>query len=519
MPNIFRRKLGADPATQRYPGALAGLLSLGKPTDDTSYQKWAEQLKDHVPDLIRMVLDEDLNQRQEKDPAVWAPLHALQILGVLGAESAAQPLTACLDWDDDWIGEALPKVYAGIGPAAIPVLQAYLEDSTQDRFGRAKASESLAAIARAHPPVREAIVTYLAAFLGRPSADDSPAEEEVTTFVIGDLMDLGDSSAYPAIKRAYEENRVNPQMIRLEDVEAEFGLRPKPDYTKLPLLPEEPGVRLALRCKVCGRERSYLFPKVYCDLSTLSKKKPAKYSPIIIPQRVVCQKCGAVDQYELSALGHVALMADLLMEIEPKLRGRRREDQRVQYMKFTTRWGYMHPLEALERYQAEIARHPDKADLYVGYGNVLKFLGRADQAEAEYRRAGELDPTNPHVWHNLADLAADRGDYAEAIRLWQRTLEMTPHSKLPAEERRTFLEVARNNIEALQKGYTRPLSQHTIPLSTRPAKSLQRRPSTGTLPVARKGQPILRVKGSQPCPCGSGKKYKHCHGRRARRGR
>jgi tetratricopeptide (TPR) repeat protein len=420
MRNIFRRKPAADPATKRYPEALVGLLNLGEPTDDTNYQEWAERSQDHVPELIRMVLDEDLNQRMEDDTAMWAPLHALQILGALGTEAAAQPLTACLDWDDGWVTAALPKVYAGIGPAAIPVLQAYLEDSTHDEFGRAHASSSLAAIAGAHPSVKEAIVAYLTAFLDRPSADDSAMEEHVTTFVIADLADLGDPSAYPAIKRAYGENRVNPQVIGLEGVEADFGLRPKPDYTK-PLAPsQESGVRLSLRCKACGRERSYLFPKVYCDLGTAKdEKKSARYDPIIIPQRVVCQKCGATDQYEIGAMGQIALIADLLVHTEPKLEGLRREDQRVQYVDFTTQWGRMHPLEALERYQAEIARHPNDADLHVGYGNALKFLGRIGQAEAEYQRAGELDPEHPHAWHGLAELAADRGDYNEAMALWQ----------------------------------------------------------------------------------------------------
>ncbi len=443
-------------ATKRYPEALAGLLSLGQPTDDTNYPEWAERVKDYVPDLIRMTLDKDLNRRLEDDPAVWAPLHALEILGVLGAEAAAQPLTACLDWDDDWVREALPRVYAGIGPAAIPALQAYLEDSTRDPFGRGKASESLAAIARAHPAVQKDIVTYLTAFLDRPSADDNTVEEDVTTFVIGDLAHLGDPSAYPAIKRAYDENRVNLQVIGLEDVEADLGLRPRLDHTRPPVPPEEPGVRLSLRCKVCGRERSYLFPKVYCDLGTVrNKKKAAKYSPIIIPQRVVCQKCGAVDQYEIGAMGHIALLADLMAQADPQLRRFRREDQRVQYVEFTSRWGPMHPLEGVERYQAEIARHPDDVDLHVGYGNVLKFLGRTDQAEAEYRRAGELDPNNPHVWHNLAELAAERGDYAEATGLWQRVLNVTPHSKLPAKERQLFLKAARDGLKALRRR-TRP---------------------------------------------------------------
>ncbi len=37
----------------------------------------------YAPDLLRMVLDDDLNQRDLDDPAVWAPLHALRVLGVL----------------------------------------------------------------------------------------------------------------------------------------------------------------------------------------------------------------------------------------------------------------------------------------------------------------------------------------------------------------------------------------------------------------------------------------------------
>ena len=539
MRNLFRRQPAVDLATKSYPEALTGLLTLGKPTDDTNYQDWAERLKDYVPDLIRMALDKDLNQRED-DPAVWAPLHALQVLGVLGPEAAAQPLTACLDWDDDWTSEALPEVYAGIGPAAIPVLQTYLEDSTHDRRGRTKASASLAAIAQAHPAVQKDIVAYLTTFLDRPAADAGAEEEDLTTFVICDLGDLGDASAYPAIKRAFAENRVNPQIVGLEHVEADFGLRPKPDYSKLPAPPEEPGVRLSLRCKVCGRERPYLFPKVYCDLGTVKdKEKSAKYSSIIIPQRVVCQKCGAVDQYEISPMGYMAVIADVLVQAQPELQQLRREDQRVQYMEFTTRWGSMHPLEAIERYQTEIARHPNDAALHVGYGNVLSFLGRNDEAEPEYRRAAELDPGNPHAWLNLAQLAEERNDRATAITLWQRVLAVTPQSGLPAGDCQDFLEVAQERLQALRAGRAlrTPESEISIPpypqaqrspaqpaAGARPALQAARpaRPSQGVPPQSKAGaqttpvesRPIRRVGRNERCPCGSGKKYKHCHGRK-----
>ncbi|MBM3135646.1 MAG: DUF1186 domain-containing protein [Chloroflexi bacterium] len=540
MRNLFRRKPAVDPATKRYPQALTDLLTLGEPTDDTDYQSWAERLTGYAPDLIRMALDDDLNQRYEDDPAVWAPLHALHILGVVGAAEAAGPLIACLDWDDDWTSETITDVYAGIGPAAIPFLQKYLEDSTHDTYGRAKASGSLAAIAEAHPEVQKDIVAYLAAFLDRPAADASADEETMTSFVICDLCDLGDRSAYPAIKRAFDENRVDAQIAGLEDVEADLGLRPKLDYSKLPLPPEEPGVHLSLRCKVCGRERDYLFPKVYCDLGTIkNKKKSEKYSPIIIPQRVVCQKCGAVDQYEIGSMGQIALLADLLAQTKPELQQLRREDQRIQYMEFTTQWGRMHPLEGLERYQKEIARHPNDANLRVGYGNVLSFLGRNDEAEPEYQRAAELDPGNPHTWLNLAQLAEERGDRATASRLWQRVLDLVPQSGLSAGDRQAFLEVAREHLQALRAGRAprtsglevsippyphaqRPPPRPVVgappalpkPQRVRAAQSVPPQSKAGAPATPAESRPIPHVGRNERCPCGSGKKYKHCHGRK-----
>lgn len=35
----------------------------------------------------------------------------------------------------------------------------------------------------------------------------------------------------------------------------------------------------------------------------------------------------------------------------------------------------------------------------------------------------------------------------------------------------------------------------------------------GGSPVAQGGKPVPRVGANQPCPCGSGEKYKRCHGK------
>lgn len=44
------------------------------------------------------------------------------------------------------------------------------------------------------------------------------------------------------------------------------------------------------------------------------------------------------------------------------------------------------------------------------------------------------------------------------------------------------------------------------------AKAEPVRPMVG-LPGAQGGKPVPRVGANQPCPCGSGEKYKRCHGK------
>ena len=421
MVKFLSRKTTPDPALARYPAALAGLLSLGKAREDMDYRPKAEQLTDYVPDLIRMVFDDDLAARDEHDPAVWAPYHALKVLGVLGPAEAAEPLTAGLDTEDEWIGEEMPTIYAAIGPAAIPVLQAYLADREHTNEARGAASNALVAIAQAHPAARAEIIALLTAFLDRPEAGANGDEEVVTAFVIGDLGDLKALTAYEAIRRAYAEDRVDGQIIGLEDVERDFGMQPPLDFNTPPKPRDEPGVRMVLKCKVCGREREHIFAKVYYDLGTANDdKKKDKYDPLVIPQHVVCPKCGAIDQYELGAMGGVAVTASLLALRFPDGGSYLREDQRVTFLNFTTRWGPMHPQEAIERYQRELARQPEDVSLHVGFGNLYKILGRHGQAESEYAQALRLDPDAAEAWLGLAQLAGVRRDIPEAIRCWEK---------------------------------------------------------------------------------------------------
>lgn len=489
------------PTRERYPEPLAGLLSLGQDAKP-DYHEWADRLRDYVPDLIRMVLDDDLNDRQQDDPAFWAPVHALETLIVLAPPEAAEPLLVCLEDVEGWAGDLIQRLYAALGPDTLPVLQAFLADAGNSAHARGRASNALVAIAEAHPTARQEVIDYLTAFLDRPSADLNADEEVLTAFVIGDLGELKADSAYEAIRRAYAEDRVNPLIIDLEEVERDFGMRPPLDFSKSPPQRSEPGVSLILKCKACGRERLYTFPRVYYDLGTArDDEKRAKYSPVIIPQRVTCSKCGAVDQYELSKMSELAITVDLLSRGTKKFPLPLRRDQRVEPMEFTTRWGPMHPQEAIARYEAEILRQPDDADLRIGYGNILKFLGYYDRAEAAYRQAATLAPDNPDAWVCLAQVAGDRGDRAAAIAHWEKVLEVTPRSSLDAAHRQMAITTARDSLRDLHQGQ---IPEFALP-AHRPGQ-----PRVSAYSSAEGG----KIGRNDPCPCGSGKKFKHCHGRK-----
>src|SRR5579885_2559864 len=125
-------------ALTTYPPPIDKLLTFGVSEDFLRAEKWPDYRElglgpEHIDDLIPLATDHELRWGGEDDeaPEVWAPVHAWRALGQLRAEAAIEPLMEWFDYkyDDDWITEELPQVYALIGPAAIAPLAAYLENS------------------------------------------------------------------------------------------------------------------------------------------------------------------------------------------------------------------------------------------------------------------------------------------------------------------------------------------------------------------------------------------------------
>ncbi len=462
-----------------------------------------------VRPLIALATDEALHRADGESPEVWAPLHAIHLLGELGAAEAVEPLLPLLGWQDDALSEDLPKALGQIGPAAVSPLRAVLFDRTQDLWAREGAASALAQIAQQHPHLRDEVIAILVGRLD-PAESQTPADETLNGLIIGRLLDLEATEAAPAIQQAFAEDRVDQRIVDLASARHELELAPE---LVVPFPRRGLGVRLWLRCTACGYERAHDVAKVYCDLGTLEQRQRGEetsYSEFVIPQRITCPKCGAVDQYALTTEAHLALAAEGLVQASGNETSRVQDDageRPLVYTRFTVAGDReMHPRAAQEMYRQQVATDPENADVRVRYASVLRFLGQRDEAVRQYRAAVQLDPSNVEAYLNLGLLAREAGDRTDARHLFERVLAVVPQARLPRREREEYMSYARAELERLE-GVRPAASRSTAPvLASAPAQNTRRVPG----PAAR---PTPKVGRNDPCPCGSGKKYKKCCGR------
>ena len=214
-----------------YDNPVAKLLTYGELDFRRGNESWPDYLElglteKHVPDLIHMTTDEDLNEAGRYSLAVWAPVHAWRALGQLRAESAAGPLVRLFEQlkDDDWLNDELPEVFALIGPVAIPTLATFLGDVDVEEICRISVPECLERIAQDHPDHRDECVGVLTRQLERYETNGST----LNAFLVLSLTKLEATEAIGVIRRAFAEDCVDLIVQGdVEDVEMEMGLRPQ----------------------------------------------------------------------------------------------------------------------------------------------------------------------------------------------------------------------------------------------------------------------------------------------------
>jgi hypothetical protein len=212
-----------------YPPPLDRLLGLG--ILFTRGREWRDYRQmgmgpDHVPELIRMACDPELNHAYEDDPRVYAPLHAWRALGQLAAPEAAGPVAELLARlpDDDSANDELPEVLGMIGgTAAVAAATGVLANSVLNVRTRISAATALLEIGERHPELRDRCVEML---MGQLKCHEGQPES-LNGFLVDDLAELGAVEAAPLIQAAFAAGRVDI-LIRgdWEDVQVDLGLLP-----------------------------------------------------------------------------------------------------------------------------------------------------------------------------------------------------------------------------------------------------------------------------------------------------
>jgi hypothetical protein len=219
---------------------LAELFKLGEASRS---HDWPDYVSiglgpEHVPDLIRLAVDSELNQAPRDSSEVWVPVHAWRALGQLCAAEAVEPLIQLLplidEKMDDWAGEELPRVFALIGAPAVAPLGRYLSDGSHPVGARIAASNGLSLIAARHPEAHSNCVSLLAAQLKKFQENDAT----LNGCIISDLVDLEAAEHAPLMEQAFAAGRVDLFVGGdWEDAQIELGLKrartTTPDYDEL----------------------------------------------------------------------------------------------------------------------------------------------------------------------------------------------------------------------------------------------------------------------------------------------
>jgi uncharacterized protein len=215
------------------------LFDLGEVNRSRDWLDYLQYGFDHsdVSALLELVADDALNHANVESKEAWVPLHAWRTLGQIGSDTAIAPLIALFDQlvEDDWAQDELPEVMGMIGQSAIVPLSIYLNESHHDEFARAAAVDALAEIVKRDPSCRDQVIQCYQDYMSHP--DESAVT--LNGLLVCCLLDIDAKETINDIRQLFEKGCVDITCAGdLEEVEIELGFRteratPKPDFAQL----------------------------------------------------------------------------------------------------------------------------------------------------------------------------------------------------------------------------------------------------------------------------------------------
>jgi len=334
----------------------------------------------------------------------------------------------------------------------------------------------------------------------------------------------------------------------------------RPIYPEAAIDRDSPPLRLNLTCNACGTKRRENF-----DWACVSPDRdPAgDWDRVVLSRVFVCKKCGTEDDYKLQTLELLGL----------RLRGIAADGPISQDGRVIHALNYLwdgtamrRPSQALDHLRKLTQRAPPCGEAFRRLGNALERFGKLPEAIAPWRRACEIDPEDVEAAYSLANaLWRDPATAPEGFGFLRTAFRNFPAAQRKNPDLRRFAPGLAGLLETVVGETQEPFSlaaawsggqvrgQPVMNLSTVDVDDIEDFERLGEfmlsdqlisldfvaeladdkptrLQLLLSGQDSLqddvprmarpwpvrapiRVGRNDPCPCGSGKKYKKCCGR------
>ncbi len=155
MPSRARREEEEDFASLSTDELIDKLAAWGQGVPRALVEAIVARGSEAVPRLAEIVSSRTwwAEQRHGYNAAV---IHVMHLLGLIGDPAAADALLAPLRWDidSDFLTESMPGILARLGPEALPVVRAFIDDPDQDIIYRSVAYTGLVGLALLRPELQ-----------------------------------------------------------------------------------------------------------------------------------------------------------------------------------------------------------------------------------------------------------------------------------------------------------------------------------------------------------------------------
>ncbi|MGZ8095308.1 MAG: TPR domain-containing protein, partial [Methylosarcina sp.] len=288
-------------------------------------------------------------------------------------------------------------------------------------------------------------------------------------YIVARLLDHQHTELEVAKTRAMADYQRSKQLIESWSVDS----LPRTDY-----------LSLELECPACGAVNRYQAKGVIVGGGKETE------TVCLLADEFPCASCDAEVEFKFTSEAIIAVTAELF-KLQISEYADDIAEPLVRRLDCSLDGKVMSAFDALSTVRARLALNPDSAKDWLVLGNLLSPLNRPKAALKAYRKAARLAPMAVDAQFTLANTLTDSNQLDEAFGILRSTLEHKPQWMFLT----PFPDFGHDFAE-LYNYLRRELGKTTFPLLHASALNPPKKPGR-----------------NEPCPCGSGKKYKKCCGR------